>query len=146
MQALGPGGTAARTSPHGATPNAGCPCRACALPPNPTTWHIVPSGYLILYYVGVFKVLEQLGIIEPGVRAPPVAGASSGALTSAAICSGQSAQQFYDSVRRGLGFEVCSLPPPPMQSASTWLAYECHWMPPPVPHPSSPPRRRGPFA
>ena len=52
-----------------------------------------------MYYVGIFKVLEQLGIIEPGKRAPPVAGASSGALTSAAICSGQSAQGFYESVR-----------------------------------------------
>lgn len=58
------------------------------------------GGYLILYYVGIFKALEQLGIIQPGQAAPPVAGASSGALTTAAICSGQTAEEFYKTVSK----------------------------------------------
>jgi len=61
-------------------------------------------GYLIIYYAGVMKVFEQLGIYKPGKAhstAPPVAGSSSGALTSAAICSGVSAEEFYKTVRAG---------------------------------------------
>jgi hypothetical protein len=57
-----------------------------------------PPGYLILYYAGVLKVLQQLGIYQPGRAAPPVAGASSGALTSAAVCSGVQADRFYETV------------------------------------------------
>lgn len=56
-----------------------------------------PAGYLILWYAGVVTVLEQLGIYQPG-RALPAAGASSGAITSAAICSGTTSEQFYKSV------------------------------------------------
>lgn len=59
------------------------------------------AGYLIIYYAGVMKVFEQLGIYKPGKAhstAPPVAGSSSGALTSAAICSGVSAEEFYKTI------------------------------------------------
>ncbi|GBF87627.1 hypothetical protein Rsub_00338 [Raphidocelis subcapitata] len=55
------------------------------------------AGYLILWYAGVVKVFQELGIIESG-RATPVAGASSGALTAATICSGTTADKFYSSV------------------------------------------------
>ena len=60
-----------------------------------------PPGFLILYYVGVVQVLQQLGIVTPGQPSPPVAGISSGALTAGVICSGISAETFHDTARTG---------------------------------------------
>jgi predicted acylesterase/phospholipase RssA len=56
------------------------------------------AGFLILWYAGVLKVFQQLGIYKP-LNPPRVAGISSGALTSAAICSGTTAEQFHHTVR-----------------------------------------------
>ncbi|GBF87628.1 hypothetical protein Rsub_00339 [Raphidocelis subcapitata] len=55
------------------------------------------AGFLILWYAGVLKVFQQLGIYKP-LNPPRVAGISSGALTSAAICSGTTAEQFHHTV------------------------------------------------
>ena len=75
------------------------PAAASTLPritPPPQTH--APAGFLVLYYVGVVQVLQQLGIFEPGKVPPPVAGISSGALTAGVICSGVSAERFHDTV------------------------------------------------
>ena len=74
-----------------------CSPRAAGPDASPTA---LPSGFLILYYVGVLKVLQQLGIYVPG-KAPPVAGISSGALTAGAICSGIPEDRFYRTVGGG---------------------------------------------
>lgn len=60
------------------------------------------TGYLILYFSGVVKVLQQLGIVGPDNNSTRAAGTSSGALTSAAICSGTDADAFYQSVREAM--------------------------------------------
>jgi hypothetical protein len=67
-------------------------------PPSTATFPF-PPGFLILYYVGVVQVLQQLGITAPGQPSPPVAGISSGALTAGVICSGISADTFQETVR-----------------------------------------------
>ena len=52
----------------------------------------------MIYYAGVLKVLEQLGIATPGGAKTPSAGASAGALASAAVCSGAGAEAFRRSI------------------------------------------------
>jgi len=54
--------------------------------------------FLLIYYVGVLKVLQQLGIVQPGKPAPLVAGISSGAITAGAICSGVPEERLYETV------------------------------------------------
>lgn len=56
------------------------------------------AGFLIIYYMGVLKVLQQLGLTGPGIRVK-AAGASSGALTAAVVCSGMPAERLTAQVR-----------------------------------------------
>lgn len=49
---------------------------------------------ILLYYVGVLKVLQQLGIVQPS-SPPRVAGVSAGAIAASAICSGVQAEQLH---------------------------------------------------
>ncbi|KAI8471884.1 MAG: hypothetical protein J3K34DRAFT_458129 [Monoraphidium minutum] len=53
------------------------------------------AGFLIWYYIGVIKVLQQLGIVD---KSTPVAGISSGALTAGALCSGMDYDRLHKTV------------------------------------------------
>eukprot|EP00775_Hariotina_reticulata_P013202 gene13202-13333_t len=51
------------------------------------------SGFLIFYYTGVVAVIRALGVVNDKTK---LAGASSGSIHSAAICSGLDYQQQFD--------------------------------------------------
>jgi hypothetical protein len=60
------------------------------------------SGYLVTYYSGVSGVLQERGVIAPGVT--PLAGASGGAVTavlSGLGMSGGAQQEFFAGMVRG---------------------------------------------
>jgi hypothetical protein len=50
---------------------------------------VSPSGLLFPYYLGVFRALDELGVLEGAV----LAGSSGGALMGAFVCSGLSVAQ-----------------------------------------------------
>lgn len=96
---------------------------------------------MLIYYVGVFKVLQSQGVLGPaGHGNPPAAGASSGALTAAAVCSGTPEDRFYkivssDPPRRAAG-PPPYLPPPQLDQGTARAAR--------VPTPCKPPHAPAP--
>lgn len=63
--------------------------------PTTTSFHGC-AGFLIYYFVGVLKVLMQLGVVNKNTK---LAGISSGALTAGAVCSGMSEHMLLKTVR-----------------------------------------------